>query len=81
MATDRDRVTAYLPSNLAECLQQYQTENELGSISAAIVAALQEFFEGGSSPRDNDRLDRVEQQLTELAERLGKLSAPPLPRT
>lgn len=49
MSTSRKQITTYLPPDLVQALETWQRDRGIPSISAAVVAILQEYLQGRSA--------------------------------
>ncbi len=75
MATSRKQITTYLPPDLVQALEKWQRTRGIASVSAAVVAILQEHLLGQSAaPGLTDTLEAVvEERLTGLRGELDQV--------
>ena len=75
MATSRKQITTYLPTDLVQALEEWQRMQGIGSVSAAVVAILQEYLQGRSAPMGMPQAveDLVEIRISGVREEVEQL--------
>lgn len=75
MATSRKQITTYLPPELVQALEEWQQARGITSISAAVVAILQDYLQGRSTPSPmTETLDQlIETRIAPLQAELEQL--------
>lgn len=75
MATSRKQITTYLPPELVQVLEEWQRAHGISSVSAAVVAILQDYLLGRSAaPGVTDTMEAlVEERLTGLRGELAQV--------
>lgn len=77
MPTDKPRVTAYPDRSLFRKLEKYQREKGIKTLSKAVIAALEDYFEmleQQSTANRKQTLRELKQEIEEMQTQLKKLS-------
>lgn len=77
MPTEKPRVTAYPDRSLFRQLEKYQREKGIKTLSKAVIAALEDYFEmleQQSAVNEKQNLKAIKQEIEEMRTKLNELS-------